>query len=317
MSAHAFVDLRLRTLSRTPGFIAGSAARAKLFGFHERASALTPIHEVHTRVGRDTASAQLFAFHDPSAWFGGPCTPCFVDRAPADADALAFLDAALDRHAQRLGPDSLLEVAADDLELVAVCLRHGFAVDSLILVGDPRAARSRLPHAALPADLALAPLEREHVDAVVALHREVFTRAPERCWFGAHPSHLERLARALTADREGQLGLWSGGRLVGHAGVEVERDNPFWGTVGGLELLLAPALVGKRLARPLYSALLDELVRAGCDTMKGGTNQPGVLHLGRLMGRPWHAFNLRREAPFTLEHFLRFAGGRPGARLTR
>lgn len=303
MNAHTFVDLRLRTLSRTPGLVAGSPSRSRLFEFHERARALTHLHEV---LGGDTPRAQLFAFHDPQAWFGGPCTPAFLDRAPSDAEALVFFDHLLSRHAAWLGPDSLLEVAADDLELVALCVRHGFGVDSLILVGDPKIARARLPFAPLPSDLALVPLELAHLDAVIALHSEVFGREPERCWFGANPRHLERVFRTLEADRAGQLVLMSGERLVGHAGVEVKRA-PMWGRVGGVELLLAPELVGKGLARPLYSALLDELVRTGCDTMKGGTNQPAVLHLGRVMGRPWHAFNLRREAPFTLEHFLRFA----------
>lgn len=309
MSATTFVDLRLRTLSRTPGLVASSAARSTLFGFHERASALPHIHEVHQRPGAESASAQLFAFHDPSAWFGGPCTPVFLDRAPSDREALAFFAECLTRNTALLGPESLIEVAADDLPLVALCVEHGFAVDSLILIGDPKVARARLPQATLPAELSLVPLEAHHIEAVIALHREVFTREPERCWFGAHPSHLERLATSLESDRSGQLALCSGERLVGHVGVEVKR-NPMWGRVGGVELLLAPDFVGRGLARPLYSALLDELVRAGCDTMKGGTNQPAVLHLGRVMGRPWHAFNLRREAPFTLDHFLRFAATR-------
>lgn len=306
MSATTFVDLRLRTLSRTPGLIAGSAARSSLFAFHERASALPHVHEVHEKAGADAASAQLFAFHDPSAWFGGPCTPVFLDRAPSDREALAFFAECLARNSALLGPESLIEVAADDLPLVALCVELGFAVDSLILVGDPKVARARLPSTALPADLTLRPLEPHQIEAIIALHREVFTREPERCWFGAHPSHLERLAASLATDRSGQFALWSDERVVGHVGVEVRR-NAMWGRVGGVELLLAPDFAGRGLARALYSALLDELVRTGCDTMKGGTNQPAVLHLGRLMGRPWHAFNLRREAPFTLDHFLRFA----------
>lgn len=316
MSAHTFVDLRLRTLGRTHGFAAGSNARARLFAFHERASALAPTHEVHQPPGDENPRAQLFIFHDPEAWFGGPCTPVFLDRAPSDSGALAFFDAALTRLAAHLGDDSLLEVAADDLELVALCQRHGFGIDSLVLVGDPKLARERLPHAALPPELALGPIQSAHIPAVVELHREVFTRDPERCWFGAYPSHLERLARSLEQDRAGQLGLFSGERLVGHFGVDIQRRHPFWGTVGGLELLLAPELVGRQLARPLYSALLDQLVQSGCNTMKGGTNQPAVLHLGCVMGRPWHTFNLRRQARFTLEHFTRFAP-RPRGRAPR
>lgn len=310
-NSETFVALRLMTLRRTPGFIAGSGARERLFAFHRRTEPWPRIHEVLPE------RAQLFVFEDPDVWFGGPYTIACLDRVPGDAGALDFLADALGRHAATLGPDTLIEVAVDDPDLVRLLITHGFAIDSVILVGDPAVAQRRLAKTAMPDGLTLRTLVPDDVPAVLDLHRTVFGAAPERCWFGAYPSHLERLGAALAKGRQGQFGLFKGDTLIGHAGADIQRKSSYWGALGGIELVLAPDFTGKGLARPLYSALLDVLVENTCETMKGGTNQPAVLHLGRVMRRPWHAFNLRRQSPYTLDHFLTFAPPDIGRRFTR
>jgi GNAT superfamily N-acetyltransferase len=300
----AFAQLRLATLARTPGALPGSAARARLLDFWRRGMAKGAHHALLP--GR----AQLFAFADPSTWFGGPCVIAVADRHPAhgDPETLAFLADALTASPLMAGDDVLLEIAADDPALLALALERGLGIDSVIQVGHPARARARLgPTPPLPADLSLRPLERHHVEAVIALHRETFAAQPEYCWFGAWPAHLEGLAAALGKAPAGHAVLVSGSRVLGHIGVDIEADDPFWGSVGGLELVLAPELRGRGLLRTLYAELLDGLVSAGCEVMKGGTSQPAVLHLGQVLGRPWHALNLRRGVAFQPEHFFAHA----------
>jgi len=118
------------------------------------------------------------------------------------------------------------------------------------------------------------------------------------------------MAAHLRADPAGHFALVDRSsrhpEVVGHLGAEL-ADHPHWGRVGGLELVVAPSLRGLGLARPLYRTALESLSARGAEIIKGGTSQPGVMALGRVMQRPWHAFNVRRAVPFGREHFLRFA----------
>jgi predicted N-acetyltransferase YhbS len=239
----------------------------------------------------------------------------WLDREPSDAASLEPLLEAFDRHRERFDDTSLIELRTDDRPLLRELIARGFGIDSVIQLGDAGPALAALEgDRAAPVgealgahNLRLEPLERARVDAVVELHRAVFSAEPAWCWFGAYPRHLARIRADLERDRDGQFALIdASGRVVGHLGAELD-DNPYFGRTGGLELILASHLRGLGLARPLYRAALSSLVERGAERIKGGTSQPGVLALGRVMRRPWHAFNLRREVAFGPEHFLRFA----------
>lgn len=292
-----FVALRMRALGDTPGFVGADVARERLRQMYERAARLDRVHHVVREAGQ--VVAQVMSFRDPDAWFGGPVVPCWIDRIGGPVEPLLEV---LDQHG--LGPTALIEIGVHDGPLLSGLEACGFGIDSVVQVGDPHVALRAL-HAA-QASIDIAPLAPQHVPQVIALHREVFSAEPQWCWFGAYPEHLERMAETLYRMPAGQFVVREAGRVVGHLGAEVD-DNPYWGRVGGLELVLAPALHGRGLARALYRVALQSLVQRAAKVMKGGTSQPGVMALGREMQRPWHAFNLRRDTPFTREHFLRFA----------
>jgi len=312
-----FLRLRLRTLAATPGFSERAEVGARLTTLYDRARTLGLVHE-RVPNGAGEAIAQVVFFRDPKAWFGGAVVLGWIDRDPADAAAIGPVLAAIDRHRERLGAETLIEVGVHDGPLLAGLEARGFGIDSVIQVGEPRTALAALgpnPGGGLGASLALVPLQAKHVSGVVDLHRRVFSAEPAWCWFGAYPRHLERIGRDLRADPEGHfvvLARGAGGsgepgdEVVGHLGAEL-ADSPYWGRVGGLELVVAAPLRGCGLARPLYRAALASLIARGAERMKGGTSQPGVLALGRVMQRPWQAFNLRRDTPFGRDHFLRFA----------
>lgn len=303
--AAAFIALRLASLAATPGFVGGQAARERLCAYPGRAGA---VHRVVRRHGR--AIGQLYFVRDPDAWFGGPIVLGWVDRDPSDERALDALLAAVDAHADALDGTTLIEIRVDDGPLLAGLRARGFGLDSVIQLGDPKVALTALGDDDQPLGargLALAPLRNAHVPAVVELHRAAFSAEPAFCWFGAFPSHLERMTRSLLHDPRGHFALVDqAGRVLGHLGAEL-ADTPYWGPTGGLELVLAPEVRGQGLTRSLYRAALRSLVARGARVMKGGTSQPAILSLGRRMRRPWHAFNLRRGAAFAAEHFLAFA----------
>lgn len=289
-----FVERRLNTLRRTPGFVDGHGATRKLEATWDRGAALG-------LRGGVAGPSQLVFFHDPMAWFGGPVTLGWLD-GPVGAP-LEPLAALIDAHHDALGPDSLIECPTDDRPLIEMMIARGFGIDSVIQVGDARHAARVIGAGPLPPGVE--PLGDEHIAGVIALHREVFSAEPEWCWFGAAPAHLQRMAEDLARASEGHFVLVEDGAVVGHIGAELRADD-FWGPTGGLELVLARRLRGRGLARSLYRVALRSLVARGARTIKGGTSQPAVLALGRALGRSWHAFNLRRGVRFAPDHFLRW-----------
>jgi GNAT superfamily N-acetyltransferase len=87
----------------------------------------------------------------------------------------------------------------------------------------------------------------------------------------------------------------------------LDPDNPFFGPLAGMTLLLAPALRGRGLLRALYAHLLDQMIARGAHTFRGGTSQAPVMRLAVEMERPLQGWLLRRRAHFPVSHFGAFA----------
>jgi len=310
-----FVALRLETLARTPGFVGGPRAAGQLASFWARGERLGLAHH-----HRD--DLQALWFRDPATWFGGVATLLMLDRDPRSPDALAHLLAIVRAHLDDpLDDTTFVEVDARDLALVHGLVELGFHLDAVVQVGDPRVALGALvarydPPLALssyaPA-LALEPARPGDVDGIVALHRATFSARPELCFYGASPRHLARMhdhIAVLVALGGDPVEHWvvraPDGRVAGHLELEVDRDHPFWGAYAGLGVILEPALQGRGIVKSLYRVALAAAVARGARLVKGGTAQPAVLGLGRLMGRPWHTISLRRVGVLPPEHFLRF-----------
>lgn len=295
--------MRLSTLARAPGFRGGAPASAWLEDLHRRGRRLGLVERRRRHLG------QLVYFRDPRAWFGGPTTLAFIDRAPT-SEGLAFVLEAFDAARADLDDTTFLQLAADDEPLRVALQDRGLGIDAVVLGGDPIVAAARLGGVRAPiGDLRLLDAAGDPALAseIATLHRDTFSREPQYCWFGAYPLHLESLERDILAAREGQFALLREGRLVGHVGVDV-REDPCFGRTAGLELVLAPELRGLGLARWIYAQALAWMNARAVLTMKGGTAQPAVLHLARRLGRPWVFLNLRRKVHFEASHFTRFSG---------
>jgi hypothetical protein len=68
---------------------------------------------------------------------------------------------------------------------------------------------------------------------------------------------------------------------------------------------LKSKLQGKGFARALYEIILTELQKRGFKTYYGNTGQPGVMRIGKIMGRWSSGYNLDRgiAKPFPKDHF--------------
>ncbi len=306
-----FTAQRRATLARVPLFRDGPAATARLGALYGRGLATGGLVHEHA------PGWQLAYFRDPAVWYGGAATIAFVDRDPHAPRALSELASALRAHAEGLDATTLLEMTAEDDALrEVVTAETGLGVDSVFQVGAADVALRAVADAAWPVaaaglGLAVRAARIGDVDAVVALAREAFTAEPAYCWVGAYPHHLDSVRRGL----EHALRAGDGVHLIvegadrevlGHVGADID-DHAFWGRSAGLDIVLAPALRGRGLLKVLYRDVLARLVHEHqVATLRGGTAQPGVLALGRRMGRAWGALHLRRDVAFPFAHFAAF-----------
>lgn len=316
----AWVGLNHAALSTVPQYRGGPAARRHSLDFVTSAVCRARLDgQLWTRVVDGRLTAAVAAYPDPGSWYGVPVHAVAVtvdDAAPGAAgwlvERLRALTvtpglAPLDLHLYSAWRGAIDAVLAAGL---------GIGVDSVVLVGATAPALAALvAKYDPPRDLSAfgldagPPRDVAEIDAVVALERRVFERWPAYCWFGASPLALARTRGALldTLRGAGEMAvIRRGDDPLGYVHFGVELDAPFWGAQAGVGLLLDPSLWGRGLVKTIYRAGLERLVEQGVGVFKGGTSQPPVLGLGRLMRRVALGVHLRAGVPFDRAHFQGF-----------
>ena len=150
------------------------------------------------------------------------------------------------------------------------------------------------------------PMTEKHLDEVVDLRRRTFMAQPAYCWFGAHPSHLEKYRQTMLRELQGDHWWWvvlDGKEVVGNFGSTVAPRNQLWGPGGGIEVVFEPKIRGRGLATTAYCLTLKGLKGKGLSVYKGATAQPAVMALGQIMGRQFQQIHLRSPADFSPAHF--------------
>ncbi len=317
-----WVELARRSYAIHPEYQGGEAALGK----HRRAVADFICRgriagEVRALWAGERLRAAVSCYPEVDSWFGQPRRTIVFNRDPGDDDAGRWLVAQV----ADLGVDPHTDIIAlaSDRSLVdpllAACPTLG--VDSVILLGQPRIALDALVAARDPAPyeahgLSVGPVaDMAEVEALVKLSRDVFSAHPEWCWFCDGARQLSREMAGLMLALDGEPDdltevIRADGEPVGMAQVHLE-DNPLWGRCAGFGLLLHPRLWGRGIVKSMYRRMLERLVQSGALMFKGGTSQPPVMHLGRLMKRPLHGIHLRAGAPLPRDHFAPYLG-RPG-----
>ena len=307
----AHTALRLATLSRHASFRGGPGAHAFL---RERIAPLHREGSVRAAEHEGRLAGVLAWRHDPDhPQFGVPVSSVAIAYDAGWPGAERWLGEVLDRELPRMEADLDCMVDIHQPEAYRALAARGVGIDSIMLLGDPRAALARLLRdrevPPLPAPLAIVPLERAHVDEAVALFRAAFTAEPQYCWFGGNEQHLSRqreeLEKELAGGTRGHRVMVDGSRVVGALGASVREDGLF-GRTAGMSLVLAPELRGRGLLRPIYRHLLEHMIAEGAVTFRGGTSQPPVMRLGRVLGRPCVGAHMRRRNHFPASHFAQY-----------
>ena len=147
------------------------------------------------------------------------------------------------------------------------------------------------------------------VNQYLRIVKAEFTRNPRFGTFIASPPFLRMMRKDILAALEaGKRPLWiirRGTEMLG--GIESAHMAP---DLDGrrrvsLGINLSTAAQGKGLARVLYAKIFEELIREKVEVFRGGTAQPGVMRLGKRMGRRLVGVHLQSGGTelFSRDHF--------------
>ncbi|MGZ3694013.1 MAG: GNAT family N-acetyltransferase [Bdellovibrionota bacterium] len=171
----------------------------------------------------------------------------------------------------------------------AVYLRVGFEIHSTILRGKVKPALKGLMRVKNPPltleGFEIRGMKTGEVPALMRLQKKVFSRIPEKGYY----SHTKQRLRAdkkeylevIRTPKRGKIfGVWQVKKLVGFFGLFVQDPH-----TAGTGLMFDFPVQGQGLAKTAYRLMLEEAVRRGVRTFHGGTSQPAVLGLAKIMKR--------------------------------
>jgi hypothetical protein len=275
---------------------------------------------LYTYIPDGRIKGYVMHWHQDESWYGPPIQNCALDFDWTDPQAILWATQKLLELQSELGEHCELMLSSRYSSILGVALGAGFQIDSVVLLGRPQESLDRLTHRYAPPDhlgmmnLIVQPLtNRKEVEKIIQLKRTYFTQHPEFCWFGAHDRHLGRhkdeLIKAIRQRRQGLTGpihawvLHREGEFMGSFSYSEERDNALWGHVAGLDIILHPRIQRKGVVKTAYKIMLESMITQGVTLYKGGTSQPAVMGLGKIMNRPLFSWVLRKNAAFTPSQF--------------
>ncbi len=316
----AWSELARRAYAVHPEYTASAAAaqrhRQAVVDFicRGRISGVVRARWYSDAAGGTRLGAALATYPEPDSWYGVARRPIMFNRDADDPGAVDWLVEQI--RDVGVGPETDVFVFDADRPMVDRLLTAcpGLGIDSVVLLGDVAPCLAALKAERDPASMqargfSMGPLAgMGDVDRLVGLTRDVFAAHPGWCWFGTTGLQLARerqgLMRSIGGGDPDDLteAIRHDGEVVGMVQAHIE-DNPLWGRLAGVGLLLDPRFWGQGLLGPMYRRLLERLAAAGVQRIKGGTSQPPVMRLARLMGRPVHGVHLRYAAAFPRRHF--------------
>ncbi len=243
--------------------------------------------------------------------FGSPEARVLVICEPGLEAAQIWAERCLLELAPDLDEHCTVQVNASEQCLVEPLAQFGFGVAKLDTDGLVDVALERFcGHGVNPLDfgLEIQPGRLEQASAINVLMRDYFLARPEHGWGGgvlceAEQAELdrleqERLEKILSHEPRTSFVIVRAGELLGYFSFVPHFDHPFFGSAAGINIVLLPEIQGLGLGKTAYLQMLEQMQAMGIKVLYGRTSNPGVLHIGQLIGRRLRRLILRRDGPF-------------------
>lgn len=239
--------------------------------------------------------------------------PIEVYRRRGSKRALLWIDEKLRERRTFLNSRTEIHIPSGDRGLGRILLKNGFAIETVILIGEVNKSYRRLMQKKKPEKDLLAYgysvsflQEKKEVLQALPIEKNEFGRNPQFGWFLALPEVQRKRRKILmSAIRKGHTIVIKdkNEKVKGIVDFPV-HSSEFYGDCGGVGLVLARELQGRGFAKIIYRILLEEFRRKKIKYFKGGTSQRPVMKLGKLMGRESISYVLRYgKGYFSPEYF--------------
>ncbi len=189
-------------------------------------------------------------------------------------------------------------MSQNDDKFLKDCLeQNGFNTRYEILMGETKVALANLKRKkSPPRDLSHLGLELRSIESpsqirdAMVLQKKISLKSKRHGYFSHTPSQLKKDREEYNSIMRGKmdgriLGVYRGKKILGlmvtgvHAEASASEKN------GGFSFFLDPSIQGKGITKTGYLLLLEYLLHKKIQKFYGGTSQPSIQSLGKIMKR--------------------------------
>lgn len=191
---------------------------------------------------------------------------------------------------------------------------------AIILAGDPRVSLKTLERRYGALDwsnvrgLHLETLKtREQLKQMLGIIRREFNRNPQFGSFVGSRDNLQRAYRKFLVELKRRrpttyVILDANRKVQGYFAFDPRRRSFLGRKTCGVELAFDQKIQGRGLAPFAYATMFREMIRRNCRVYLGGTSQPPILRLSRLMRRELVGYALEGQKPYFPRRYFQFPG---------
>lgn len=291
--------LRKTLLESTRKRLEAAARPDGIVDFIRRGSQVTAVLTLHS----DSESIPGLTFPDLNIDFNN--TPA----GKRDARELLL------RHRRKLKKDTVCFALAS-MPAVRNLLRPlGFGTEYAVLLGPvSEGLNSLIQHFDPPTDLDHLGLKikmissTKQLDTVMDIFRKEFGRNPQYGRWVGEAAYLTQIRKNMRAalkkkNLDGFL-ICRGKSILGYFGYYKTPSGPMYPSIAGVEIILDQEIQGLGIVKTCYRLMLEDLRRQRVALIRGGTSQPAVIGLGKILKRkPFAYMMILGSKYFSEEHF--------------
>jgi GNAT superfamily N-acetyltransferase len=184
----------------------------------------------------------------------------------------------------------------DDAIFSKTLKKAGFRTRYEILMGDTRIAFKNLMKKKRPLSnlnhlgLELLPItSRPQVMKALSLQKRIALQSQNHGYFSHTAEQLRKDKKEylrMVAKKDGLLlGVYRGKTILGFMLTGIHEDPSRSGKIGGFSFFLHPSIQGLGITKTGYRVMLEYLLKAKVYKFVGGTSQPAIQAMGKIMKR--------------------------------
>jgi len=245
---------------------------------------------------RGKLQAIFLIFEEKNSSLGKTEHKIYSVENPRSKKSWNWIKSNLKKYSHSYGKDSTYWLHGQDKARLLFFEKTGFNIEALIQMGVPSVGLRKLERSYKPKGsfeefgLTCGSIKTKgEVDEVMKIYKTYFTKNPQFCSFATNPDYLKSFKKELVeAKKSGDSHVYiikdKKRKVLGMFSMSLGVD-PFFGKRAGMEFIFSKALIGKGYSKVAYKILFKKMIEEDVRYYFGGTSQPAVIKLGKLMER--------------------------------